>query len=82
MSTKLRRVTAWVALFFMLVFLVCFMALMYNSDLFEGRLLVFTIFSFVVALVLFLVLRINDSQQKRMDDMMKQDSETDVSDGE
>jgi len=66
----------------MLVFLVCFMALMYNSDLFEGRLLVFTIFSFVVALVLFLVLRINDSQQKRMDDMMKQDSETDVSDGE
>ncbi|MDR1138516.1 MAG: hypothetical protein LBK70_01425 [Clostridiales bacterium] len=76
MSDKLRRFTAWVALFFMIVFTVVFVIYLSKPDILQGRLVYLATFCFVVGLSLFVVIRFNDIQHKSLDTQHNDNSDT------
>ena len=73
MNARLRRFTAWVALFFMTVFTVTFIVHLSNPSLLEGKLAILAGFSFAFGLILFVVIRLNDAQKKLIDESINLD---------
>ena len=67
MNAKLRVITAWIALFFMVVASVTLIAHMTNQELFDGKLVWLVVFSYAVGLSLFAVIKLSDAQKKHMD---------------
>jgi uncharacterized membrane protein len=67
MSSKLRIFTAWFALIFMLIATVALIVYLTNPNILQGRLIWLILFGFGVGLVLFIIIKLNDSQKKRIE---------------
>ncbi|MCL1945239.1 MAG: hypothetical protein FWF56_05510 [Firmicutes bacterium] len=65
MSDGLRRFTAWVALFFMTVFTVVFIIVLAMPDILQGRLVWLAVFCFVVGLLLFVLIKMDNNNRAR-----------------